>query len=138
MRRAATAPVDGTDAAADRPYSPSMRAGDLVAVSGQCGYLTGRILADGLEAQIEQAFRNLEQALAAHGATLADVLSADVYLAREEDFANMNAVFVQHFSAPRPARTAVTAGLRPTVLIENSALAVLTDEAGSDGDATHE
>jgi len=107
------------------PYSPGARIGRMVAISGQCGYHPDRTLAEGLEAQIHLAFDNLTNALAALGATLHDVLSVDVYLAREEDFTPMNDVYGQYFTAPRPARTTVTAGLRPGVLFEISALAVL-------------
>ena len=71
------------------------------------------------------AFDNLRQALAAHGATLDDVLSVEVYLASEEHFERMNELYFLRFGEPRPARTTITAGLRPNVLFEISALAVL-------------
>jgi 2-iminobutanoate/2-iminopropanoate deaminase len=102
-----------------------VRIGHIVAVSGQCGYYPDRSLAEGLEAQVDVAFRNLEQALATHGATLDDVLSVDVYLASEGHFARMNQLYVRHFTQPFPARTTITVGLRPNVLFEISALAVL-------------
>jgi 2-iminobutanoate/2-iminopropanoate deaminase len=108
-----------------RPYSPSVRIGPIVAISGQCGYYPDRSLAAGLDAQVEVAFGNLRQALAAHGATLDDVLSVEVYLAREDHFERMNELYIPHFAEPRPARTTITAGLRPDVLFEISALAVL-------------
>lgn len=107
------------------PYSPGASIGRMVAISGQCGYHPDRTLADGLEAQIHLAFENLGSALASRGANLNDVLSVDVYLAEEEHFKPMNDAYGQYFTEPRPARTTVTAGLRPGVLFEISALAVL-------------
>jgi 2-iminobutanoate/2-iminopropanoate deaminase len=100
----------------------------MVAISGQCGYHPDRTLAEGLEAQIHLAFENLGQALDSYGANLDDVLSVDVYIASEEQFKPMNDVYSQYFTEPRPARTTVTAGLRPGVLFEISALAVLDAE----------
>jgi 2-iminobutanoate/2-iminopropanoate deaminase len=107
-------------------YSPSVRIGSIVAVSGQCGYLPDRTLVDGLRGQIEQSITNLDAALAANGASRDDVLSAEVYLADEGDFAAMNEIYVQYFTPPRPVRTTVVAGLRPGVLFEISALAVVS------------
>jgi 2-iminobutanoate/2-iminopropanoate deaminase len=102
-----------------------VRIGQLVAVSGQCGYHPDGSLADGLDAQLDVAFHNVRQALATHGATLDDVLSVDVYLAREEHFAPMNVLYIRYFAEPRPARTTITSGLRTDVLFEISVLAVL-------------
>lgn len=114
----------GPTVASDRPYTPSVRIGPLVAVSGQCGYHADRSLADGLEAQIHAAMTNLEAALRDQGAGLADVLSVDVYLDTGDHFDAMNSVYIEYFDMPRPARTTVAAGLRPGVLFEISALAM--------------
>lgn len=113
------------------PYSVSARIGALVAVAGQCGYRPDRSLVEGVQAQTALAFHNLEQALAASGASLDDVLSVDVFLTRVDDFLAMNEVYSQHFRAPYPARTTVYVGLRPGVLVEISALAVLSDDPRS-------
>ncbi len=110
------------------PYSASARIGRIVAVAGQCGYLPDRSLVSGLTAQAELAFDNLVKALGAAGATTDDVLSVGVFLANGNDFADMNAVYERQFTRPFPARTTVTAGLRPGVLVEFSALAVLDHE----------
>jgi len=110
------------------PYSVSARIGALVAVAGQCGYRPDRSLVDGVEAQTSPTFHNLVQALAASGAGLDDVLSVEVFLTSVDDFAAMNEVYAQHLSPPYPARTTVYVGLRPGVLVEISALAVVHQE----------
>jgi 2-iminobutanoate/2-iminopropanoate deaminase len=108
------------------PYSHSVRRGNLVFTAGQCGYHPDRTLADGLEAQTRVALQNLEAALKQQDATLRDVVTVNVFLADADDFDAMNAVYAEFFSAePRPCRTTVTVGLRPGVLFEVNAHAVL-------------
>lgn len=54
-----------------------------------------------------------------------DVVSVNVFLATPDDFAEMNAVYAEFFtSEPFPARTTITAVLRPGVLFEINAQAV--------------
>jgi 2-iminobutanoate/2-iminopropanoate deaminase len=62
--------------------------------------------------------------LAAAGATLADVVKCNVYLASIADFDEMNAVYGQVFPPPLPARTTVGAALRG-ILVEIDCVAVL-------------
>lgn len=116
------------------PYSPSVRIGNLVAVSGQVGYLVGetpadKTLAEGISEQTRVTLANVESALHAVGVTLNDVLSTDVYLADLADFDAMNAVYETAFSHPFPARTTVSAGLKTGILIEISVLAVTSDSS---------
>jgi 2-iminobutanoate/2-iminopropanoate deaminase len=110
------------------PYSASVRIGRMVAAAGQCGYHPDRSLAEGLEEQTRVALGNLAAALEASGASMADVLSVEVFLTDVDDFAGMNAVYQEHFSAPYPARTTVYVGLRGGALVEISAVAVIADE----------
>ena len=123
MTRIAGSPASG--APAGGPYSPSVRIGAMVAVAGQCGYRPDRSLVEGLEAQTRLALENLRDALAASGGTLDDVLRVDGFLTDQNDFAGMNAVYAEFFDEPYPARTTTYVGLRPGVLVEISALAVL-------------
>jgi 2-iminobutanoate/2-iminopropanoate deaminase len=80
---------------------------------------------DGFEGQARQAFENLFAALAAGGCTEADVLSVNVFLANGDDFDRMNVVYRENFSEPYPVRTTVTVGLRPGVLFEVNAQAMV-------------
>ena len=81
-------------------YSHAVRAGDTVYLAGQVPQdpETGE-QPDGFEAQARQAFRNLEAAARAAGASLADAVRVGVYLTDMSDFAAMNMVFAE-FSKP--------------------------------------
>ncbi|RLV56361.1 RidA family protein [Aeromicrobium phragmitis] len=108
------------------PLSPSVRIDRLVAVSGQCGYLPGRRLVEGIEEQTRVALQNLQRALDAFGCALDDVLAVTVYLVDRQDLAPMNRVYQEFFDeTPQPARTTVYAGLGVGVLVEIDCLAVV-------------
>lgn len=108
------------------PYSPSVRRGNLVFTAGQCGYRADKTLADGFEAQTELALENLRAALAVSDATLADVVTVNVFLTDPGQFEAMNAIYSEFFGDHQPARTTVTVTLRPGVLFEINAQAVLS------------
>ena len=96
------------------PFSPGVRAGDLIFLSGQVALSaqTGRLIEGDVAAQTEQVLQNLRTLLAAAGKSFADVARVNVYLTDMKDFARMNAVYARHFEAPYPARTTVAvAGL---------------------------
>lgn len=111
----------GPDAAGASPpppkgaYSPGVRAGGFVFVSGQVprdphtGALVGE---DDVRAQARQTLANVAAVLAAAGATLADVVSVTVHLADVGDWAAFDAVYREVFSPPYPTRTVVGAALR--------------------------
>ena len=54
------------------PYSPSVRAGDFIIVSGQLGVVDGALV-DGVTAQTAQAVANLADRLAEYGADLSAI-----------------------------------------------------------------
>ncbi|MBM3990487.1 MAG: RidA family protein [Planctomycetes bacterium] len=108
------------------PYSQAIRAGAQLYLSGQIGTdpLTGE-LASGIEAQSRQALANLAAVLAADGLDLSDVVSVTVYLVDLGDFAALNAVYAQSFSAAAPARATIgVAALPKGARVEISAIAV--------------
>ncbi len=109
------------------PYRHAVRVGDLVWTAGQCGYRQDRSLVDHLQGQIAQAFANLFAALEAAGATESDIVSVNVYLADSDDFDAMNVEYRKHLTEPYPVLTTITAGLRPGVLFEINAQAVVSD-----------
>jgi 2-iminobutanoate/2-iminopropanoate deaminase len=100
-----------------------VRSGPWIFTAGQCGYLPDGSLPTGLEEQVTQAFTNLLTVLEAAGATADDVLAVTVHLADSADFDRMNALYRDYFTQPYPARTTVTAGLRPGVMFEITAQA---------------
>lgn len=93
-------------------YSRAVVDGDWIFVSGTTGfdYAAGSI-ADGIEAQTRQAFRNIEDALAEAGAALHDVVRVRYYLADAADVPRAMSLFGRYFGAVRPAATAVLCGL---------------------------
>jgi 2-iminobutanoate/2-iminopropanoate deaminase len=106
------------------PYSPAVRAGDFVFVSGQVPRdpRTGALVGESVEDQARQTLSNVRSALEAAGATLADVVSVTVYLANEEYWGTFNSVYTTVFSKPYPTRTVVGAHLRG-IQVEVSAIA---------------
>ena len=103
------------------PYSPVLRAGDFVILSGQLGLADGAIVEGGVDAQTRQIFRNAEGLLGAGGASMTDVVKCTVFLATMDDFATMNAAYSECFAGHRPTRSTVgnvTMALGATVEIE--------------------
>ena len=105
-------------------YSPGVRAGDLVFVSGQVPRdpRTGELVGDDVATQTRQVLRNIQGVLEAAGASLNDVVSVIVYLANVDDWGTFDTVYRETFRAPFPTRTAVGASLRG-ILVEISAVA---------------
>ncbi len=105
-------------------YSPAVRAGDYVFISGQVPRdpRTGELAGSDLESQVKKVLENVRNTLAAAGAQLSDVVSVTVYLANPDDWGAFNEIYKRTFTAPYPTRTAVGASLRG-ILIEVSAIA---------------
>jgi 2-iminobutanoate/2-iminopropanoate deaminase len=97
------------------PYSPAVRSGDQVFLSGQTGIdpATGQLVDGGVAAQAEQIFKNLAAVLSAAGLSLGDVIKCNVYLIDIADFQAMNAVYARQFEQPYPARTTVAVAALP-------------------------
>ena len=110
------------------PYSPGMRLGNLVFVSGQAGRdpATGA-LADTVEAQTEQCLKNIATILAAAGTGMPHVIRCGVFLVDMNEFPKMNEVYARAFGSHRPARTTVeVSGLPgPGLRVEIDAIAYI-------------
>lgn len=106
------------------PYSPAVRAGGFVYVSGQTPRdpISGELAGTEIGAQTRQTLSNVKALLTEAGAQMSDVISVTVYLQKVDDWAAMNAVYKEFFAAPFPTRTAVGADLRD-ILVEISAVA---------------
>jgi 2-iminobutanoate/2-iminopropanoate deaminase len=91
-----------------------MAVGDLIFVSGQAGRdpQTGSLALD-VEAQTEQALRNVETILQAAGSSLAHVVRCGVFLVDMKEFPKMNDVYARVFGSHRPARTTVEVSALP-------------------------
>ena len=89
------------------PYTPVMRAGEWLVVSGQVGLSDGKLVSGGLEGELRQAIRNLRGHLEANGAALTNVVKTTVFLRHMSDYAQMNEVYIDEFGDHRPARSAI-------------------------------
>ena len=97
------------------PYSQGMRAGKLVFTSGQIPLdpKTGAIVGQTIEAQSEQALKNLQAVLEAGGASLGTVVKTTCFLADMSDFAAFNGVYAKFFIGDCPARSCVAVKTLP-------------------------
>lgn len=103
------------------PYSAGTAAGNAIHVSGQLGILpdTGEFAGEDVRDQARQSLTNVRNILEAAGASMADVAEATVLLADIADFAAVNEVYGEFFSAPYPARAAfAVAGLPKGAKVE--------------------
>ena len=88
------------------PYTPVVRAGDWVIVSGQLGLKDG-VLEKGVAAQTKQAVVNLKARLAEAGVTINDVKKTLCFLTDMDTFATFNDAYVAGFGNSRPARSTI-------------------------------
>ena len=89
------------------PYTPCVRAGDWLIVSGQLGRLGDTFAEGGVAGQVTQAIANLSDLLETNGATLVAVAKTTVFLTDMADYAAMNEAYVAACGDLRPARRAV-------------------------------
>ena len=113
--------------AAIGPYSQAIQAGNTVYVSGQLPTdpATGAFAGADIAAQTRQSLTNIRSILAGAGYSMTDVVKTTVLLADIADFAAMNAVYAEFFTAPFPARAAFqVAALPKNALVEIECVAV--------------
>jgi 2-iminobutanoate/2-iminopropanoate deaminase len=97
------------------PYSPAIRSGNLLFLSGQIPLdpHTGQIVDGDVAAQTEQVMRNIAALLRAAGAGFEHVVRTTVFLADMNEFAAMNAVYGRFVVDPPPARATVQVSRLP-------------------------
>ena len=102
-----------------RPFSPAVRAGDFIYVSGQVpADAQGEIVSGGIEAQTRQVMENIKAALALAGATLDDVCKCTCWLDDARDFGAFNRIYMSYFPNGRPARSTTEARLMVDAKVE--------------------
>jgi len=110
------------------PFSPAVRVGNMLYLSGQIGNTPGtRQLADsGIAGQTRQAFENIKTVLQAAGSSLERVVKCTVFLADIKDYAAMNTVYATYFPKDPPARSTVAgSGLALGARVEIECLATV-------------
>jgi 2-iminobutanoate/2-iminopropanoate deaminase len=95
------------------PYTPVVRAGDWIIVSGQLGLHDGALVAGGVAAQTAKAVENLKGQLASVGASLSDVAKTLCFLTDMDTFATFNDAYVEGFGEHRPARSTIGVAALP-------------------------
>ena len=101
--------------AAIGPYSPAVRAGQLLFVSGQVPLdpVTGQMVPGGIPEQTRRVLDNIGALLAAAGRSFGHVVRTTIFLADMNDFAAVNEIYGQYFSEPYPARATVQVARLP-------------------------
>jgi 2-iminobutanoate/2-iminopropanoate deaminase len=95
------------------PYSPVVRAGDFVIVSGQGGTKDGVLVDGGVAAQTTQTIANIADRLGEVGASLTDVVKTTCFLTDMGTFATFNEAYAEAFGDHRPARSTVEVSALP-------------------------
>ncbi len=91
------------------PYSPAVRAGDFLFVSGQgpIDPRTNQFSYGDIQHETRIVLNNIKTILEGCGASLTDVVKCSVFLSDGRDFGSMNEVYAEFFGQQKPARTTV-------------------------------
>jgi 2-iminobutanoate/2-iminopropanoate deaminase len=95
------------------PYTPVVRAGDWIIVSGQLGIADGKLVSGGVAAQTAQAVVNLKARLKEAGASISDVSKTLCFLTDMDTFPTFNDAYVAGFGSSRPARSTIGVAALP-------------------------
>lgn len=107
------------------PFSPAVKVGALVFVSGQASVdATGKIVADSFEGEFRRSVENLRKVLLSAGCDLRHVVQTRNYVRDAEDLPLFNRLYREYFSEPFPARTTITGCLSPALRFELECVAV--------------
>lgn len=107
------------------PYSQAIEINGMVYTSGVIPVdpATG-VIADGVEAQAEQAFKNICNLVEASGSKVENIVKTTVFIKEMNDFGKINEIYKKYFKEPFPARSCVeVARLPKDVLLEIEAIA---------------
>ena len=98
--------TSATAAPAIGPYSPAVRVGSFVFLSGQIPLdpATGQLVEGDIRVQTARVLDNLSELLKAVGADTSHVVRTTIFLADLADFAPVNEVYAMYFTPPYPAR----------------------------------
>lgn len=107
-------------------YSPALRVGPWIIVSGQGPIDAGGAIVPGdIEAQTLLTMENIRRLVESAGGSMDQVVKCTCYLARMEDFAAFDAAYRSFFTEPFPCRTTIECGL-DEIGVEIDAMAYVT------------
>ena len=97
------------------PYNHAVRVGDLLFCAGQIPLdpATGNLVGSDIQTQTRRALENVKAILDDQKLTFANVVKSTVFLTNLADFAGMNEVYAQYFTADFPARSTVQVAALP-------------------------
>lgn len=125
MHPSVSYPLDADTPVSHLPFSPAVRVGNLVLVSGQASVdATGKIVPDDFEGEFRRSVENLRKVLATAGCSLQDVVQTRNYVRDAEDLPHFNRLYREYFQAPYPARTTITGCLSAALRFELECIAV--------------
>lgn len=88
------------------PFSPAIRSGDFLFVSGQASVdKMGNIVEGSFEEECRRSFDNLKSILEGAGLDFEDVVQVRNYVGKQEFLAEFNTIYKDYFNQPFPART---------------------------------
>jgi len=102
------------------PYSPAVRAGDFIFVSGQIPVdpATNQISNGDIKHETRIALNNVKLVVEGAGATLADVVKVGVFIRDAKDFSAMNEVYTEFFGDAKPARSTIVCNFMADIKVE--------------------
>jgi reactive intermediate/imine deaminase len=109
-------------------FSPAIRTGNLVFLSGQLGLQEGtlELVPGGITAETEETLKRIRSLLNDIGLDMEDVVKCTVFLADINDYRKMNEVYLKYFPKDPPARSALAAsGLALGALVEIECIAAM-------------
>lgn len=119
-------PVNSDTPVSRLPFSPSVRVGNFVFVSGQASVdSTGTIIPGTFEEEFRRAMENMRKVLAAAGSDFSCVIQTRNYIRDPQNLQLYNDLYREYFPKPYPARTTVTNCLPTTLLYEVECVAVV-------------
>ncbi|MDI1334913.1 MAG: RidA family protein [Lacunisphaera sp.] len=125
MKTTVTYPIAKDTPVSHLPFSPVVRVGDLIFVSGQASVdTTGKIVPDTFEGEFRRSIDNLRKVLETAGSDLKHVIQTRNYVRDAANVPHYNELYREYFSAPFPTRTTITNCLPPTLHYEVECVAV--------------
>lgn len=102
------------------PYSPAVRAGDFIFVSGQLAVdpVTNQFVPGDIQQETRMTLNNIKRILEGAGASMADAVRVGVFLADGAEFAKMNEVYAEFFGDAKPARTTIVCKFAADIRVE--------------------
>jgi 2-iminobutanoate/2-iminopropanoate deaminase len=108
------------------PFSPAVRVGDLLFISGQASTdESGKILPDTFEGEVRRSIENLRKVVEAAGSDLSRVVQTRNYMRDSANLPKFNELYRELFARPFPARTTITDCLPPSLQFEIECVAVV-------------